>query len=79
MLGITEITIARRTLPLSLFGPVGYGATIGRLAGPFLIMQAIAPLCVAFIIEHASDQAALAAVAILALTSFASFAMMRRR
>jgi uncharacterized protein YqgC (DUF456 family) len=62
-----------------LFGAVGYGATIGRLAGPFLVMQAIAPLCLAFIIEHASDRAALVAVAALALISFASFAMMRRR
>jgi len=42
-------------------------------------MQAIAPLCVAFIIELASDRAALVAVAALALISFASFAMMRRR
>ncbi|HLQ91507.1 MAG TPA: MFS transporter [Xanthobacteraceae bacterium] len=73
------ITIARGTLPLTLFGAVGYGATMGRLAGPFLVMQAIAPLCVAFIIELASDRAALVAVAALALISFASFAMMRRR
>ena len=28
------ITIARGTVPLALFGPVGYGALIGRIAGP---------------------------------------------
>ncbi len=71
------ITIARGAVPLVLFGPVGYGALIGRIAGPWLVMQAIAPLVLAFVAERASDPAALGLVASLALVSFACLAMLR--
>src|SRR5262249_49190324 len=71
-------TIVRGALPLALFGPVGFGATIGRLAFPFLGMQAIAPLVVAFVVERFSDHAALALVAVMALGAFLCFATMRR-
>jgi hypothetical protein len=71
------ITIARGAVPLVLFGPVGYGALIGRIAGPWLVMQAIAPLVLAFVAEHASDPAALALVASLALVSFVCLATLR--
>jgi MFS family permease len=64
------ITIARGAVPLVLFGPVGYGATIGRIAGPSLAMQAVAPLALAFVVERTSDPAALALVATLALVAF---------
>src|SRR5262249_59975393 len=50
------ITIARGTVPLALFGAGGYGALIGRIAGPFLLMQAIAPLVLAVVAEHGSDR-----------------------
>jgi MFS family permease len=71
------ITITRGAVPLVLFGPVGYGATIGRIAGPWLVMQAIAPLVLAFVIERASDPAALALVASLAVVSFISLVVLR--
>jgi MFS family permease len=71
------ITIARGAVPLVLFGPVGYGATIGRIAGPWLVMQAIAPLVLAFVIERTSDPAALAMVAGLALVSFGCLVILR--
>jgi hypothetical protein len=71
------ITISRGAVPLVLFGPVGYGSTIGRIAGPWLVMQAIAPLVLAFVIERTSDPAALAMVAGLALVSFVCLAMLR--
>lgn len=79
MFGISNglITICRGTLPLALFGPVGYGTLIGRIAGPWLVMQSIAPLVLAFVAERASDPAALALVAALALTSFACLALLR--
>ena len=38
------ITIARGAVPLALFGGGGYGHLMGRIGGPFLTMQAIAPL-----------------------------------
>jgi hypothetical protein len=72
------ITIARGTVPLALFGPVGYGGTVGRIAGPSLLMQAAAPLVLAFVVERASDPAALAVSAALALIAFACFMVLRR-
>jgi hypothetical protein len=72
------MTIARGTLPLALFGSAGYGALMGRIAGPFLVMQATAPFVFATIAERASDAAALACAAALALVSLACFAAVRR-
>ena len=60
-----------------LFGPVGYGALIGRIAAPWLVMQAIAPLVLAFVAERASDPAVLALVAMLALVSFVCLVALR--
>jgi hypothetical protein len=65
-------------VPLALFGPAGYGALIGRIAGPCLVMQAIAPLVLAFVAERTSDPAALALVALLALVAFVGLAILRR-
>lgn len=53
------ITIARGALPLAMFGPVGYGRVLGRIARPALIVQALAPFVVATVIERFSDRAAL--------------------
>jgi hypothetical protein len=80
MFGIANglITIARGTVPLALFGSAGYGALIGRIAGPCLVMQAIAPLVLAFVTERTSDPAALALVALLALVAFVGLAILRR-
>ncbi len=72
------ITIARGAVPLSLFGPVGYGAVIGRMAGPWLAMQAAAPLVLAFAIERASDPVALALAAAFGAISLVCFATVRR-
>jgi hypothetical protein len=71
------ITIARGTVPLALFGASGYGALLGRIAGPFLLMQAIAPLVLALVVEHGSDRAVLTVVAALALIAFACFVALR--
>ena len=38
------LTIARGTVPLALFGPVGYGARTGLLGAPARTVQAAAPL-----------------------------------
>src|SRR5215510_914275 len=48
------LTIARGAVPLALFGAAGYGHLVGRIGGPYLVMQAIAPLVLAFVAEHAS-------------------------
>ena len=72
------ITITRGAVPLALFGAAGYGHLVGRIAGPFLVMQAVAPLVLAFVAERVSDPAVLAVVAAFALMSFAAFAAVRK-
>jgi hypothetical protein len=72
------ITITRGALPLALFGPNGYGRLIGRLAGPFQIMQAAAPLAMAFVVERLSDPAALAVAAGFASIALTCFWLVRR-
>jgi hypothetical protein len=54
------MTIARGAVPLALFGADGYGKLMGRIAAPFLLMQAAAPWVMAIVIERISDAAALA-------------------
>ncbi|MEA2928680.1 MAG: hypothetical protein QOG38_1108 [Hyphomicrobiales bacterium] len=80
MFGIANglMTIARGAVPLALFGAVGYGGIIGRIAGPALIVTSIAPVVVAFIAERAADPVALATVAAFGVLSFACFALVRR-
>ena len=80
MFGIANglITIARGAVPLALFGAVGYGGIIGRIAGPALIVTSIAPVVVAFIAERASDPVALGSVAAFGLLSLVCFALVRR-
>jgi MFS family permease len=72
------ITIARGALPLALFGADGYGRLIGRISGPWLLMQSAAPLVMAFAAERTSDATALALAAGFALVALACFAAIRR-
>ena len=51
---------------------------MGRIGGPYLVMQAIAPLVLAFIAERVSDPAVLAAVAVFALVALLAFVAVRR-
>jgi MFS family permease len=69
--GIGLESIARATLPLSLFGPADYAPIMGRLARPSLFAQAAAPSIGAFLIEHWSPETALGAVVIGALLNVA--------
>ncbi len=46
--------------PLALFGATGYGRVLGRIAKPFQVMQAVAPLALAFVVERSGDETALA-------------------
>jgi hypothetical protein len=72
------LTIARGAVPLALFGAAGYGRLVGRIGGPYLVMQAIAPLVLAFVAERTSDPMVLAVVAAFAAISFIGFAAVRR-
>jgi hypothetical protein len=46
------ITIARGTLPLSLFGPDNYGYRLGLLGMPSRFLSALAPLGFAILIDR---------------------------
>jgi MFS family permease len=72
------ITIARGAVPLALFGPSGYGRVLGRIAKPFQVMQALAPLVLALVVERWSDSAALALTALFTLAALACMAAIRR-
>jgi MFS family permease len=72
------MTLARGTVPLSLFGASGYGRLIGRIAGPALVVQSAAPLIVAFIAERSSDRAAFAVAGALTAVSLLCFLMVPR-
>jgi hypothetical protein len=72
------MTIARGTVPLALFGAGGYGRLVGRIGGPFLVVQAVAPVCLSYVAERASDRAALAVVAAFAAAALLCFVAMRR-
>lgn len=72
------ITITRGAVPLTLFGASGYGRLMGRLAGPFLLVQSAAPLVMAFVIEHTTDSEALALAAGFASVALICFISIRR-
>jgi MFS family permease len=71
-------TIARGAVPLALFGAAGYGALIGRMARPSMLIQAVAPLTLAFVAERVSDPLALACAAAFAIIALSCFAAIRR-
>jgi len=72
------VTIARGAVPLTLFGATGYGRLMGRLAGPFLLVQSAAPLVMAFVVERVSDAAALSLAAAFAAVAFICAILIRR-
>ena len=67
--GIGLESIARATLPLSIFGARDYAPIMGKLAMPSLIAQAAAPSIGAFLIQIFSIDIALAVVAVAAIVN----------
>ena len=66
------ITIAKGTLPLALFGPVGYGGRLGLLTVAHRLAQALAPFAFGLVLEVQGVGGALmlsAALSLLALGS----------
>ena len=53
VLGVSNglVTIVRGAVPLALFGPRGYGEVLGILATPYLLLNALAPLILAAVID----------------------------
>lgn len=73
-------SIVRGTVPLQLFGPVGFGATMGRLSAPGLVIKAAAPLVFAIALERAGvTVSTLLLVVVSGLAAAALFALARSR
>ena len=71
------LTIAKGTLPLALFGPLGYGHRLGLLNAPARILQAFAPLVFGYALERFGVQsvwltAGLSLLALMALLAIRS-------
>ena len=72
-------SIVRGTVPLKLFGPAGYGAMLGKLSAPGLIVKAAAPLLFAVLIERAGlTTSTILLVALSALAAIALFLLARK-
>lgn len=76
-MGNGMLTIVKGTLPLAVFGPVGYGARQGLLSAPSRFMQALAPFFFGLLLERASVQAALALTSALTLSAFVALLLLR--
>jgi MFS family permease len=72
------MTIARGAVPLALFGASGYGRVLGRIAKPYQIMQALAPVTLAFVIERGADLAGLILAGTCALAALVCLLILRR-
>jgi MFS family permease len=72
------LTIARGTVPLAMFGAAGYGRLMGRIGGPYLVVQAMAPVVLTFVADRASDAVGLAVVAAFAAIALVCFLLSRR-
>ena len=66
-------SIVRGTAPLQLFGPTGYGAMMGKLAAPGLVIRAAAPLAFAVMVERLGLVPS--TVAMIALSGAAALAL----
>lgn len=71
------ITIAKGTLPLALFGPVGYGLLQGWLGVAGRTMQALAPYVFSVVMDGAGGHAALAVSGGLSLLALGALYLLK--
>lgn len=72
------ITIVRGAVPLALFGTQGYGAVLGLIATPTVVVNATAPTIFALIIEHWGWRAAELTLLIIGVVSCIAMELMSR-
>jgi len=72
------ITIVRGALPLALFGATGYGAVLGLIATPVLIVNAASPTLFALIVDRWGWHAAQVVLVAAAATSWIAMELMSR-
>lgn len=72
------ITIVRGAVPLALFGPQGYGAVLGLLATPILIVNAASPTLFALIVDRWGWPAGQVVLTVAAAASWIAVEVMSR-
>lgn len=72
------ITIVRGAVPLALFGAAGYGAVLGLIATPVLIVNAASPTLFALIVDHWGWSAGQVVLIACGATSWLAIEMMSR-
>jgi predicted MFS family arabinose efflux permease len=72
------LTIARGTVPLALFGPVGFGARTGILGAPARATQALSPLLFGLLLDHMGPRV-LVVSAGLSLSAFAGLMLLQAK
>jgi hypothetical protein len=70
------LTISRGTLPLSLFGPAGYGLRQGIIVAPSRVTTAAAPLLFGLLLDAMGTHALMISAG-LSLTALAALALLR--
>lgn len=76
------ITIVRGALPLAMFGTAGYGQILGLLATPYLLINALAPVAFAVVIDYGGyplGEWVLFAFAVISLVAMEVLAIWYRR
>jgi MFS family permease len=70
------VTIVRGAVPLALFGAAGYGAVLGLLAMPILVVNAVSPTLFAMVVDRWGWQVAEIALIAVAAASFLAMELM---
>jgi len=70
------ITIVRGAVPLALFGAAGYGAVLGLLATPILVVNAVSPTLFAMIVDRWGWQVAQIVLIVVAAASWLAMELM---
>ena len=72
------ITIVRGAVPLALFGTQGYGAVLGLIATPILLVNAFSPALFALIVDQVGWQNALDALLACSILTWLAIELMSR-
>ena len=72
------ITIVRGAVPLALFGAAGYGAVLGLLAMPILVVNAVSPTLFALIVDRWDWHVAQVVLVVVSAASWLAMEVMSR-
>jgi MFS family permease len=80
LLGASQgvVTIVRGAVPLALFGAEGYGAVLGLIATPILLVNAFSPALFALIVDHIGWHNALYALLASSIATWLAIELMSR-